>query len=248
MTLSKELVSIMILFFPGIIVTTMLQYFNIKSKRYSEFEFILYCFINGIAVIFILYLLNFEREHIFNILKCEEFSKIKDTLLTEFSNKKFFYIFTVTILFALTLINIRTNSAIRKLAADLSLTFETGYETLLDATYHSKEDIFQELQNKGVEIKIGNNSYLGTLEYCEVHETTVEIIIKEIDSRTFKEKDSYVYLSPERQNLQIRYVEILNQTTNCSNKISFLEKLRSHFTCFLIISWILIYIIGQHLI
>lgn len=211
MNISIELIKIAITFFPGVLITLILQLFNQKNKVYSNFQFVMYSFINGVFIFILLYFFN---------LKDIFFSETKDiiAILQKLPSKTIFFILLITILTGLTMVYIRGSALIHLITLKLRVSFGVGFPTLLDAIYNSKERYMVNLQDSIVHIKLldGSADYYGILAYYEIYDDSVEFIIKDVDIR-FKnnpypidnpsieyDKDS-IYLNLKKFTFQIEY-------------------------------------------
>lgn len=213
MTISIELIKILIIFFPGIWITSILQFFNLKNKEYSNLRFLLYSFINGVLILFILGLLGLKdfldpnTKDVFAVLYNLPISLI-------------LYIFLLSTTIGITFLYIKCNSFTHWIAYSLGFTYETGSETLLDAIYHSKAGYLKELQDSAVHIKLlnGEADYYGFLRYYEIQNNLVEIILsspqirfnKNFYGKEYTQDNIYLQLQPF--SFQIEYVTLLEET------------------------------------
>lgn len=156
-----------LLLFPGIIFSTILQIFNIRNKNYSKFKFYLYSFIFGIIIQIFTYSFIFKKD----IMSYNDINKLEV--------KEFFILLIITIIIALLFVFIKNNGIIYKIAFYFGITFETGFETLLDSIYHSSIKKINAPRNCFVRIKMldGSATYYGTLEGYDIHETYIEILL-----------------------------------------------------------------------
>ena len=230
MTISIELIKILIIFFPGIWITSILQFFNLKNKEYSNLRFLLYSFINGVLILFILGLLGLKDF-------LEPNAKDVFAVLYNLPISLIVYIFLLSTTIGITFLYIKCNSLIHWIAYGLGFTYETGSETLLDAIYHSKVGYLKELQDSAVHIKLlnGEADYYGFLRYYEIQNNLVEIILSSPQIRFNKnfygkeyERDN-IYLQLQPFSFQIEYAYLLKtkseEETKVEIKKTFKEKL-----------------------
>lgn len=219
MNISLELIKVLIIFFPGIWITSILQFFNPKNKEYSNLRFLLYSFINGVLILFILGLLGLKdfldpnAKDVFAILYNLPISLIG-------------YIFLLSTTVGLSFLCIKGNAYIHWIFYTLRFTFETGSETLLDAIYHSKNSYLRKLQDSNVHIKLlnGQAEYYGFLQYYEKHDDLVEIILTDskihFNDKEYKKENIYLQLKPLSFQIEYEYeneIEEENREESKSN-------------------------------
>lgn len=230
MTISIELIKILIIFFPGIWITSILQFFNLKNKEYSNLRFLLYSFINGVLILFILGL--FGLKDFFNPNSKDVFAVLYNLPISLIG-----YIFLLSTTIAITFLYIKCNSLIHWVAYVLGLTYETGSETLLDAIYHSKTGYLKGLQDSAVHIKLlnGEADYYGLLRYYEIQNNFVEIILsnpqvrfnKNFYGKEYEQDNIYLQLQPFSFQIEYAYLSKVKseEETKVEIKKTFKEKL-----------------------
>lgn len=178
-----NLLKLALLLFPGVIVTSILQFFNIKSQMYSTVKFCLYSFIYGTMIELFYFSLFVKQEIILKI--SSEKNKVLGLKVEELelsiSYQDILFLLIISILVGLILSFLRNSGYIHKIFNKYHVTYETGFETLLYAIYHSKDDDFLTAATYYVHIKLlnGKASYYGILRAYEEQKEYIEIFLKE---------------------------------------------------------------------
>lgn len=167
--MNETVLKIMITFFPGIIVTSILQLFNPRNKKFSNVEFTLYSFVYGMItnlLISVLYKtgLDFSLKTL----------PTKNDLFTSFG----FALFLGIIVSFL-----RNCGLLHNLAFKFHVSYEHGFSNALDFIYNSSFSQAKEIRKSYVNIKLldGSASYYGQLVVQEIHPTYTEIVLKNPD-------------------------------------------------------------------
>lgn len=180
-----NLLKLALLLFPGVIVTSILQFFNIKSQMYSTVKFCLYSFIYGTMIEFFYFSLFVKQEIILKI--SSEKNKVLGLKVEELElsigYQDILFLLFISVLIGLILSFLRNSGHIHKIFTKYHITYETGFETLLYAIYHSKDEDFLNAANCFVHIKLlnGKISYYGILKAYEDQKEYIEILLKESD-------------------------------------------------------------------
>lgn len=110
---SKLLIYISCVFLPGIIVTTILQLFNFRNKKYTNNELYLYSFVNGLIVNIIVSLPNFLHDK--NIVILDLINK-KSKELPPIDLNYLIYCIVIAVILGILLSTCRTHGIVHILA------------------------------------------------------------------------------------------------------------------------------------
>ena len=221
-----ELLKLGLILFPGVIVISILQIFNVKSETYTNTKFFLYSFINGIIIEF-LYFLFFLKSKFkieFNP-ENDNIIEIKDFMIS-IDYKDIFFLILISILTGIVLSFLRNNGYIHNIFYKFNITYETGFETLFYSIYHSKDKEFSEASQLDVCIRFldGKAIYYGELVGYDIQKEYIEIFLKDVkvylknknelsdvieeNSGSFNKfyKREFIYLQLKSCEFQIEYI------------------------------------------
>ena len=177
-----SLLKLALLLFPGVIVTSILQFFNIKSQAYNTIKFCLYSFLYGIIIEFFYFSFIFEQNIKLKVnLKAKDFEILDIIEFNVFIGyRDILFLLVISILIGLFLSFLRNSGYIHKIFLKYHITYETGFETLLHSIYHSKEKDFLNAARYYVHIKLlnGKVSYYGILKAYEDQKEYIEIFLR----------------------------------------------------------------------
>ncbi|MGL6113524.1 MAG: hypothetical protein ACRC1R_00655 [Cetobacterium sp.] len=179
--MNETILKIMITFFPGIIVTSILQLFNPRNKKFSNVEFTLYSFVYGMIT---------------NLLISIVFKTGLDFSLTILPTKKDLFISFGFALFLGTIVSLLRNCGfLHNLAFKFHISYEHGFSNALDFIYNSSFPQAKEIRRSFVNIKLldGSASYYGELIVQEIHPTYTEIVLKKPDIFFKNNRKSLIY-------------------------------------------------------
>lgn len=190
--MNETILKIMITFFSGIIVTSILQLFNPRNKKFSNVEFTLYSFVYGMItslLISIIYKTGLD----FSL----KMLPTKEDLLISFGFALFLGIFVSFL---------RNCGFLHNLAFKFHISYEHGFDNALDFLYKSSFSEAKKIRKSYVNVKLldGTATYYGSLVAQEVQTTYTEIVLKEVDiffknnplSNKYKQDAVYLQLVP----------------------------------------------------
>lgn len=213
MNIDIALLQIAILFFPGIILTTILQLLKKRGESYSALQLTLYSFVFGMLVNLIIYITIFHKE--IPILK---YMKDNESVI-DITELELLISFFVAIILGLFFSYFRNLGLIYTQLSNYDITYETGYPSLLDYTMQSPEKPFNQLDGK-VRIKTLENSsatYIGKISSIEYHDEYTEILLTP-DSDIENTSQAY-YLNLKNGNYVIDYTVTEPISRDVSKKI-----------------------------
>lgn len=172
---NETTIKILFLFLPGIISVSIMQYFKNKNVKYTVNETFLYSFINGVFSYVIYSLVN------------------KDILtkLINYDNNNFplviddiFYLCLIGIFLGVFFTYLRTHGIINKIFRYFKISYEDGYETVLETIHKYDLDELEKVREKFVQIKLldGTADYFGFIKHYEIHNEYTEFLLFGNDS------------------------------------------------------------------
>lgn len=190
--MNETILKIMITFFSGIIVTSILQLFNPRNKKFSNVEFTLYSFVYGmITSLLISIIYNTGLDFSLKTLPT------KEDLLISFGFALFLGMFVSFL---------RNCGLLHNLAFKCHISYEHGFSNALDFLYKSSFSEAKKIRKSYVNVKLldGTATYYGSLVAQEVQTTYTEIVLKEVDiffknnplSNKYKQDAVYLQLVP----------------------------------------------------
>lgn len=201
--------SLAIIFLPGIVTTSILQFFNTLNKKYTQMIFFLYSFLNGVITYFIIF--SFRKKNLFltlNSFVSEKTSK-DSTNLTPFITDDFDFLLSLIIAFVLGLFLsfIRNRGSLHQIASKFGITYETGFNSALEYIYKNNSIYTNSLKESFVNIKLldGSALYQGTLMVQEFHPEFTEILLNDVtiifpnnlgENIKYEQSDIYLQLKP----------------------------------------------------
>lgn len=164
-------INLILIFFSGIIVTTILQLFNARNKKYNQIELVFSTFVNGMFLNIVIFKFVFKKSFI-NILY--ENLKINEN---EFFISIFFSIF-MGILF----VYIRENGILHLIAYKCNISFTSGFENILDMIMKDSDKDIKDLKKCFVNIKFldGSVNYQGKIKAQETQANYIEILLENV--------------------------------------------------------------------
>lgn len=240
--IDNTMLMIAILFFPGIITVSILQLFKKRGEPYSAIQLLLYSFIFGMINNLLIYGFAFRKEiPIVNYLN----QSLKETSnqINEFntSNKEFFISLIVSIILGLILSWLRNRGLLHSFLGKYHITYETGFQSMLDLVYHSPAQNFSLLRKSHVTIKNLDNKEIfeGFVAGTEIQDTYVEFIL----FNNYEKGDPPLYLQLEKGKFSIEYKVSDDDQDDISESIMLNIKYVFLFTILLIPIIVLVYII-----
>lgn len=204
------ILNIAIIFLPGIIVTSILQFFNTLNKKYTSITFFLYSFLNGIFTYFILF--YFRKKSLFltlNTLVLNTSSK-KSNDITLFITHDFDFFLSLIIACFLGILFsfIRNRGYLHSLAFHLKITYESGFDSIIEYIYKDNSNYTNSLKLSYVNVKLldGSAIYQGKLIMQEFRIEFTEILLNDVDiffknnpldeNKKYHQSDIYLQLKP----------------------------------------------------
>lgn len=212
-----------LILFPGVVVTSILQFFNIKSEAYNNIKFSLYTFIYGTIINIFYFCLtkeNFEFKIQFNN---KESIKIEDFVIFV-DRKDIIILLIISTIIGIVLSFLRNSGRVHREASKYGITYETGFKNLLYSIYHSKEEEFIKASSSNVCVRLLQDKivYYGNLIAYEVQKDYTEIFLRDVKIYL---KDNGL-LNIERENLVEFYERafIYLQLKSCEFRIEYIEE------------------------
>ena len=241
-----EIFTLGVVLFPGVIVTSILQFFNIKSESYNNIKFCLYSFIYGLIIELFYFSFSLKENLKFEIGVGKDAKvKLRDFIIS-INWKDIFWLLIISIIIGVILSFLRNSGYVHGRASRYRITYETGFKTLLYSIYHSQEEYFVNVAKCYVYIKLlnGKAGYYGVLMAYEDQKDYIEILLKNVDiyfennlpsiSQNEEEREAppkknykkpYLYLQLRPCEFQIEYVEKNDKISKEREKIrSFINK------------------------
>lgn len=151
MNINETIIQAAILFFPGIIMVSILQIFRNKKQAYSNLEIVFYSFILGTLVNIIVYGLILHKELPLNIYLRK--ITIENNILLKIEIKEFLLNLFVATYLGIVFSYFRNLGLLHSLMMKLDVTYETGFQNIPQYLLSTNLENFSELKNKDVEIK-----------------------------------------------------------------------------------------------
>lgn len=151
MNINETIIQAAILFFPGIIMVSILQVFRNKKQAYSNLEIVFYSFILGTLVNIIVYGLILHKELPLNIYLRKV--TIENNILLKIEIKEFLLNLFVATYLGIVFSYFRNLGLLHSLMMKLDVTYETGFQNIPQYLLSTNLENFSELKNKDVEIK-----------------------------------------------------------------------------------------------
>ncbi len=201
--------SLAIIFLPGIVTTSILQFFNTLNKKYTQMIFFLYSFLNGAITYFIIFF--FKKKSLFETLNSFLSGKTsKDsTNLVPFITNDFDFLLSLVIALILGIFFsfIRNKGSLHRIASSFGITYETGFNSALEYIYKDDTLYTNSLKESYVNIKLldGTAIYKGILVVQELHPEFTEILLHNVEilfinnpleTKKYRQNDVYLQLKP----------------------------------------------------
>lgn len=172
---NETIIKILFLFLPGIIAVSIMQYFKNKNRKYTVNETFLYSFIIGV-ISYVIYSI-FEKEVITKLIN---YNTNNFPLVT----KDIFYLCSIGILLGVMFTYLRTHGVINKIFSYFKISYEDGYETVLETIHKYDFGELEKVREKFVQIKLldGTADYFGFIKHYEIHNEYTEFLLFGNDS------------------------------------------------------------------
>lgn len=251
--LNIELLKLGLALFPGVIVTSILQFFNIKSKQYNNTKFFLYSFIYGTVIEFFYFSFFLKEKFSKEIELIKNKSLEIEKLINLITYKDVLYLIMISSLIGVFLSFLRNSGYIHKLFSKFKITYETGFETLLYSIYHSKEVEFVKASGLEVCVKFLNckSIYYGNLVSYEDQKEYIEIFLE--DAKIYLKEDSEELLRDrvERLDPSEKFYErkfLYLQLKPCEFQIEYIQTEKGQVKCECFCEKFFIFLLGCSMI
>ncbi|MGL4866208.1 MAG: hypothetical protein ACRC3I_11865 [Cetobacterium sp.] len=166
--MNETILKIMITFFPGIIATSVLQFFNPRNKKYSSVEFTLYSFVYGVII-------SIGINHFFNTGLDFSLNSLPD-------KNELVLSFFVAFFVGITSSFLRNCGLFHAIAHQFHISYESGFENALDFIYKSSFKNAKLIRKSYVNVKLldGSATYYGEIVVQESHSDYVELVLKNV--------------------------------------------------------------------
>lgn len=201
--------NLLIIFLPGIITTSILQFFNTLNKKYTQLIFFLYSFLNGILTYLIIFF--FRKKSLLLTLNTlsSSVSTDKSNPVALFITHDLDFLFSLIIACFLGFLFsfIRNRGYLHSLAFHFGISYESGFDSIVEYIYKDNSNYTNSLKSSFVNIKLldGSAIYQGKLimqefrpEFTEILLNDVNIFFKNnpLDNREYHQSDVYLQLKP----------------------------------------------------
>lgn len=199
------------LLFPGVVSVALLQLLNSKRKSYTSIEIVFYSFILGvlIRIVSTVFLFHQKPDNFFNINNILKSGK--------FDIFEFILSIGIGIFIALLLSYIRNLGSLNEYLQNYDVTYNHGFENLLDWIINSPSDFPNEMKKRTVVVKNYSNGdlyFYGDLIGQEIHENFIEILL-------YNEKNNkYQYIQLKPGEFYIEFIEESCESNNKGNELS----------------------------